>query len=118
MTPPKRGNLALKRQAGALIVAMAGELDLSNAPTFEAEIRAGLGEVASVIIDLTRVTYFDSSGVRMLDHIAEASGQRGLELRIVAPSDGRARQILRICAFREELLFETLAEAMESLRGT
>lgn len=107
------GAVGLSRDAGALVVAITGELDLANAPGFEAEIRAALDGTAWVIIDLSGIEYFDSSGVRMLDHVAEAVEERGAGLVVVSPTGGRARQILRICAFREDLLVERLDEALE-----
>lgn len=92
-----------------------GEIDLANAAAVQADVIDRLGGASALVIDLTDVTYFDSSGLRMLDGLAGACRAAGLPLRVVAPEGGRPRFILRVCAWPEELVAESAEEALAAL---
>ena len=89
-----------------------GEIDLANAAAIEAEILGALGDAPALVVDLGQVTYFDSSGMRMLDGLARACESAGLPLRVVAPDGSPARTILRIVAWPPELIAESLDAAL------
>lgn len=97
------GALELEQGEGGLVARLTGELDMSNAADFGEQIKARADGAARLVVDLSGLTYFDSSGVRMLDQLVGHFDAAGRELRIVAPEGGRARTVLRICAFREDL---------------
>ena len=98
------GSLDLEVADGRALARLRGELDASNAPDFTERLRAAGARV--LVVDLAEVTYFDSAGVRMLDELCD-----GADVRIVAPAGTRARTTLRICAFPEDRIFESAAEA-------
>lgn len=57
-----------ERPDGVVVLALAGEIDMSNAETFEGALadahrEAGTG---SFVLDLTRVEYLDSAGLAVL----------------------------------------------------
>lgn len=57
-----------RRQDGAFMLAVAGEIDMSNADAFSTAL-AGAREQATdstLIVDLTRVEYLDSAGLAAL----------------------------------------------------
>ena len=70
---------------GGSRVTLRGELDLGSAPQLEQALGATNGRV---VLDLSGLTFMDSTGVRVLLEAAERS--RG-ELRIVPPPGGDAR---------------------------
>lgn len=88
----------------ALIARLEGELDTSNAAGLGTQIAARAEREQRLVLDLSGLSFFDSSGVQMLDRLVGACDAAGRELRIVAPDGSRARVVLRICAFREDLL--------------
>lgn len=94
------------------IARLEGEIDLANAATIEAEVLAGVGDAEALVVDLSRVTYFDSCGIRMLDGLAGACDRAGVQLRVVAPDPSPARMILRIVAWPEDLVVASLDEAL------
>jgi anti-sigma B factor antagonist len=50
-----------------VIVRAVGELDVASAPSFEEELRHALATDAStIVVDLARVTFMDSTGLRAL----------------------------------------------------
>jgi anti-anti-sigma factor len=77
-----------------------GEVDASNVDAVFARLVAtvrdgGLG----LVLDLSRTSYLDSAGVRILFELARRLRQDGQELRIVAPSDAAiVRRVLVLTA--------------------
>ena len=89
----------------AVSVATKGELDLATSPQLEHEMRALLARGArQVTIDLSGLTFIDSSGLRVLIVLHERSKEDGWELALVVPSD-QARAVFRISGAEEHLPF-------------
>jgi anti-sigma B factor antagonist len=76
--------ITVERAAGAVVVAPRGELDLATAGTLDRAVR-NLWSTAGdrVLIDLRPLDFIDSSGLRALLTLREATagGKRELELR-------------------------------------
>ena len=108
-------SLRSERRDGTHLVLLSGEIDLENARALEAEILSGMDDAQALVVDLSDVSYFDSSGMRMLDALAGACDAAGVPLRVVAPDGGRARFILRIVAWPEALLAGSLDTALAAL---
>jgi anti-sigma B factor antagonist len=66
-------------------ITLRGELDLATTGQLEAALAEAGGRV---VLDLTALTFMDSTGVRVLLEAAERAGDG---LRIVPPADGDAR---------------------------
>jgi anti-sigma B factor antagonist len=96
-------------------VALEGEIDRANAEELERVVLHRTIGSAAVVLDLSAVSYLDSSGVRLLDRVARALGHRGARLRIVAPPGGPVRYVLRIVAFGDELVCDEVGAAVEAL---
>jgi len=101
MTPLAR--LETHEQDGVLVAVLTGEIDLSNAVALEERIAAAGDEAVPLVVDLTAVTFLDSAGVRLLDHLVAARQPRPA-IRVVAPPGGRVEFTLRLCGFRAELV--------------
>jgi anti-sigma B factor antagonist len=68
------------------VIALAGELDLSTIPRLEGRLLEELRARGSVVVDLTRLTFIDSSGMGLLIKAHRATnGAGGLHLVV---SDG------------------------------
>jgi anti-sigma B factor antagonist len=75
-----------------LVVRVDGELDLSTSPQLSAALtEAGGGTATSITLDLSGVTFIDSSALRVLVLSGRALSQDGCELRIGARSEMVAR---------------------------
>jgi len=64
-------------------IVVVGEIDLDTAPVLDRELRhhdTVMSEL-DLSLDLSGVTFFDSSGVAVLVHALERRGDRGLVLR-------------------------------------
>jgi anti-anti-sigma factor len=87
------------RQAGQAVVTAEGEVDLSAAPIFREALRnAEAMDEPQILVDLTRVTYMDSSGVYALLDLYRSYGERadGIRLRVGDGPAGRVIQLARL----------------------
>src|ERR1700749_3619940 len=66
-----------------VVVSVSGEIDAATAERFEADLLPATAGAASVALDLSEVTFMDSSGLRALVTVhGEVSGRGGtVELR-------------------------------------
>ena len=95
-----------------LTVDAEGEVDMSTAPRLLEIIDAVSDAARLVIIDLTQVSFLDSSGLNALVKAQRRLGARGIALRIVSPSGHVVRRVFQIAHLEEELtIVETAGEA-------
>ncbi len=76
-----------------------GEIDSSNA----AELRLALSErlpsaSSALVLDLSAVTYLDSSGIHLLFDLGRRLAARRQALRLVVPDGAPMRRVLELCA--------------------
>ena len=103
------------RRQGALVCAtVEGEIDMSNAASLEGGLREALADGDGLVLDLTAVTFLDSAGVRLLDHLVAAC-EPETGLRVVTAPDGPVPFTLRLCGFRPDLLAATVDDAFAAL---
>lgn len=83
--------------SGVVRIALRGELDLASAhaPLETALPFFGDGPVDRVVIDLSEVTFIDSSGLGGLVRLANYAGERGAEIAVHRPSP-RSRAVLEL----------------------
>ena len=79
---------------GTVLVALAGELDLTNAPELEARLDAAAGDAPRLVIDLNAVEFLDSAVLHVLFRIARRRGVEGLAL--VASPEAPTRRALTL----------------------
>jgi anti-sigma B factor antagonist len=109
--------VTFSRVGSAELVRLTGEIDLSNAHEIGRAIARHTTAADAVLIDLTRVSFLDSAGVRLLDALAGDMDQSGTPFRLVVGERGAARMTLTLCAFRDDLLANDLDRAAAELAG-
>lgn len=107
--------VTVSRLGPAVLIRLAGEIDMANSPVIGREIAGQTAAATAVLIDLTAVSFLDSAGVRLLDTLVGTFGERGTPIRVVVPATGPARRTLLLCAFREDLLETDLAAAADAV---
>lgn len=112
MTPDERGIVGITRadREGVDVVRVVGEVDLTNADAVRDAVEAT--RAASVVLDLTRVAYIDSSGIRAIDRGHRHLLARQRTLVVVAPPDTAAGWTFRVAGFRPGLVCATLEAAL------
>jgi len=93
-----------------------GEIDMSNAAALETRLLELAAGQRGLVMDLTQVSFMDSAGVRLLDHLVEERGPDA-PIRVVATPSGPVRFALRVCGFRDDLLADDVETAMTDLAG-
>ncbi len=84
-------------------IVLAGEADLQGAPRIEAALRDAFdGAPGLVVIDLSNLTFLDSSGLHALVTGHELCRARGRELRIV-PGPANVQRIFELTGMNEVL---------------
>ncbi|HXG74948.1 MAG TPA: anti-sigma factor antagonist [Gaiellaceae bacterium] len=86
-----------------------GELDAYAAPDLEAELRR-LTEATGGVLDLSAVSFLDSTALGVLVRACRQLPGHGCDLRVVLPR-GTARRIFEITALDRVLPVETTREA-------
>jgi anti-sigma B factor antagonist len=105
-TPRRRTAFACPVQHGddAVVLAPRGELDLATAPAFEAaaeEARAGVHE--QLIVDLSGLTFIDSSGMRA---ILRLHARIGTEMRLtLLPGPWAVQRVFELAGVASVLPF-------------
>ncbi|WNV89244.1 STAS domain-containing protein [Umezawaea sp. Da 62-37] len=95
-----------------LVVEVVGELDMDTVPGVESAIgRAFEGHDGPLVLDLTRVTFFGSTGLTMLLELREACRTRGLPFRLVADSKVVLRPLELTDLLREFVIMGAVDEA-------
>jgi anti-anti-sigma factor len=98
------------------LVELSGEHDLSTAAGLRAELDHVLSDGASVVVDLSQVTFIDSSVVGVLLTAHRSAGDAlGRALVIVAPPAGAPARLLAFIGAQSVLpVFESRADALAS----
>ena len=79
------------------VVALSGEVDASNADDLAERISRAVGnEALSLVLDLSGVTYLDSSGVRLVFRLSRGLRNRQQDLHLVIPHGSRVRRPLHL----------------------
>ena len=108
----------LQGPSGVTHLCVRGEVDIVSAGGLTDALTAATVGASAVILDLTAVTFFDSSGVRLVDRLARACGRNDAAFRVVAPKAGIARRVLDLVGLGDALASEDLESAVEALSGS
>lgn len=78
-----------------VIVHLEGEVDLSNVEEIRTLlVDAVVHETECMILDLTKTTYLDSTGVRLVFELAERMQGRRQQLRVVIDDDAVVKRVV------------------------
>ena len=109
--------IELEMAASAPIARVVGEIDVSNAPELTKQLKDAVPNSAlGLVLDLSRTTYLDSSGLHLIFDLADALRRRQQTLQLVVPPDTFVADLLgavnlsgaaRVC--------ETLADALATV---
>ncbi len=80
-------NIIKKPEGTTLTVALEGRLDTTTAPQLEAELRTAVNGVTELILDLEKLDYISSAGLRVLLSAQKVMNRQGsMTLRHVQPA--------------------------------
>ena len=108
-------SVSLRSPHACVIAALSGELDITCAPALREQLlgllRPGAGRL---VVDLSRVSYADASGLAVLVGTGRRAGLLGAFLRLAAPAPAVAR-VLRVTGLHRQLaVFRTVQAKLTS----
>jgi anti-sigma B factor antagonist len=100
---PDAFSVDVSRRGATTIVSARGDVDLST----EAGLRSAGADAARhaecVVVDLTDVTFLDSTGIRALVVIRGVVDDNGARMVVVAPAGGPASAVIELCGLEQQL---------------
>jgi anti-anti-sigma factor len=90
-----RIQLAVTDEADRRVIQVSGEIDPLTAPELDEAVRAAARDASVVAIDLSEVSFLDSSGLRVIVAAQQELEGNGVGLVISNPSDS-VRRVLEI----------------------
>ncbi len=103
----KAENLKLDVSENPAVVSADGQIDAHTAPSLE-EALDGMAAEVTVSLDLSQVTFIDSSGLRVIVRTHKRLAETGGQLVIAEPSEPVMR-LLDITGLTSELEIESVA---------
>ena len=86
---------SLTEERGFTVATIEGEIDISNSVELETELSHAVpNDAAGLVLDLSAVTFVDSSGIRTLFDLAARLVGHQQVLHLVVPEDSRLRRTL------------------------
>lgn len=101
-----------------VVASLRGEIDLANARAIGSLVTGSVpNDATGLVVDLSQVTYLDSSGVHLVFDLAERLGARQQRLALVVPEESRIRRVLDLVNVRAVLpVTGTADEAVTAVR--
>lgn len=81
----------ITERQGITVIALKDEVDLENSPAARKLLLESIGNANRVLVDLSGVTYIDSSGVASLVEALQVSKKSGTGFALAAPSEPTRR---------------------------
>lgn len=84
---------------GLRVLHGSGELDVSTLPPVLDDVRQLVAGAARVALDLSDATFFDSSGVRLVDRLVRTCTRAAVPVAVVARPGCPARRVLDLVGY-------------------
>ena len=91
---------------GMAVVTVSGDIDLTTSDSLQGSIERTTSP--TVVLDLSRVAFLDSSGIRAIDRSRRRLVSQERSLLIVSPPDTPSAWTLRVAGFDRDLVVESL----------
>lgn len=108
MARPTKFEIRQTTSEGSLNVAVTGELDMNTAQTLSEHLDQNLNDETTVLeLDLSELTFMDSSGLRFLIELHERAEAASWLLKLTPPRHDAAALVLRATGADTALPFES-----------
>jgi anti-anti-sigma factor len=104
--------LDIRSEGDVVVAALMGEIDLANAKPIGSLVAGAIpNDATGLVLDLSAVTYLDSSGVHLIFDLAQRLGDRQQRLVLALPPGSRIRRVLDLVNLDAVVTVEETAEA-------
>ena len=87
-----------------LLIALEGRLDTMTAPQLEAELKGGLGGVEALTLDLEKLEYISSAGLRVLLSAQKTMAKQG-KMKLIHVNE-TVMEVFEVTGFTDFLTIE------------
>jgi anti-anti-sigma factor len=101
-------SIEVERRGPTVVVAVLGELDIATTPGFRAVVNGLEPGYEKLVVDLSRCTFFASSGISILLEENARAGREGFELAIVKARP-EVQRMFDLAGLDEQLTFQAPA---------
>ncbi len=111
LTPPGRLGVTVEVLEGEVCLTLDGELDLASVGELEQQLAAAQARgPARLVIDLRRLAFIDSSGLRTIIQADANARTQGTDL-VLRPGDNSIQRVFELTGALDVLHFEDPAQA-------
>jgi anti-sigma B factor antagonist len=115
MTEPQEFSIRTASRGDAFVVTPTGEIDLSTAPELGSSLQAAPPAARHVVVDLSEVSFIDSSGINVLLTGRRRLAEGGAGLSVVVPP-GPVRRVFELTQLVDALgVVDSIADALAGL---
>ena len=108
-------SFAADREDDIVVGILSGEVDLSNAAELERVIAEAVpNSVRGLVLDLSALSYIDSSGIRLLLSLAGSLRWRGQDLVLAVPVGSQTRRVFSMAGIEDSVALEATGEAAKA----
>lgn len=110
-------DVSIEEHTGAYsVVVVSGEVDLHTAPKVQYAIERAAGDegASAVVVDMSAISFIDSTALSMFTRARRSLEERGKSLRIAKPSEAVER-IFSVTGFRD--YFDIFPSREEAVAG-
>lgn len=100
--------------AGVSVITLHGEIDISNVDALAGSLDQLPNQSLGLVVDLTEVSYIDSSGISLLHNLATRLGQRAQGLVVVSPEKSAPHRVLTLTEFISRV--PVVADVQEAIK--
>jgi anti-anti-sigma factor len=100
-------DIDVEHRDGVVVVKPIGELDMVSAPQLRDILRELRQQKASVVIDLSELTFLDSTGLRLIWDADAAAREDGLDLTLT-PGNPDVMRVFELTGLNRRLTFADL----------
>ena len=98
-------NITKNTEDEVLTIALEGRLDTTSSPELEAELRTALEDVAALTLDLGKLEYISSAGLRVLLSAQKRMNAQGGEMKVCHVGE-TIMEIFEVTGFSDILTIE------------
>jgi anti-sigma B factor antagonist len=101
--PAELVHVTVSRHQDRADAEVVGELDMSNAEAVYLELLAATESLSQLRVDLSGLTFIDSTGLSSLDRLARTLSAQGCHLTYLTAPDGAVSRILHLTGMDQVL---------------
>ena len=103
----------VSQSAAVRVERLDGEIDIARVPALMQRFSSLNNEFETLALDLSSVTFLDSSGIALLHELSQRLRVRSQQLVVISPPGTMPRRVLDLTAFGTQVTLEDSVAAID-----